>query len=233
MKMLSVEDILTYYGDSLVLQGVSIEVSKGAVVAVLGRNGVGKTTLVHSIMGLIHPRQGRIIFCGQDITYLPPFKINRLGVAIIPQGCRVFRSLTVEENLRIASRTHRSSLGLMDHILSIFPKLKDYSARRAGGLSGGEQQMLAIGRALVSNPVFLIMDEPTEGLSPMLVQELKSIFADLKAQGLSILLVEQKVQFVLELAGYVYIMSKGSIVHQCHTGELSLDTKVTSTYLGI
>jgi branched-chain amino acid transport system ATP-binding protein len=233
MTMLSVQDIHTYYGNSHVLQGVSIEVDQGAAVAILGRNGVGKTTLVHSIMGFIQPREGRIIFRGRDITYLRTFKISHLGVGIVPQGRRVFGSLTVKETLQIASRTRVSSMWFMDGVLSVFPRLKDHLTSRGSELSGGEQQMLAIGRALMGNPHFLIMDEPTEGLAPLLVQELGGIIADLKTRGLSILLVEQPPQFAPKLADYVYIMSKGTIVHHCDKEELSLDTKVTSTYLGI
>jgi branched-chain amino acid transport system ATP-binding protein len=233
MSLLAVRDIHTYYGDSHVLQGVTINVEKGKVVAILGRNGAGKTTLLRSIIGFTPPRQGNILFKGQDITQLSIYRIVRLGIGLIPQGRRTFSSLTVKENLEIAARPGSSSRWSVNEIFSTFTALEKRSSSRARTLSGGEQQMLACGRALVGNPDLLLMDEPTEGLSPLLVREVHRIIKEIKAQELSLLLVEQDSAFALKIADYVYIMSRGAIVYESEPEKLKENPEIRSRYLGV
>jgi branched-chain amino acid transport system ATP-binding protein len=233
MSLLEIQNIHTYYGDSHVLQGVNLKVEKGKVVAILGRNGAGKTTLLRSIIGFTPPRQGNILFKGEDITHLNPYRIARLGIGLVPQGRRIFSSLTVKENLDIAARSGNISHWSVNNILSIFPRLRDRSAARGRNLSGGEQQMLACGRALVGNPDLLMMDEPSEGLAPLLVREVERIIQDIKAQGLSMLLVEQDSSFALKLADYVYIMSRGMMVYESEPEKLKENPEIRSRYLGV
>src|SRR6266849_4453935 len=198
--MLALSDVHTYYGESHVLQGITLSVGPGEVVTILGRNGMGKTTLMRSIIGFTPPRRGRVRFKGDDITRWPPYRMVERGMALVPQGRRVFASLTVRENLEVA----RSGNGRwnLERVYALFPRLRDRAGNRANKLSGGEQQMLAIARALMSNPDLLLMDEPTEGLAPLLVREVERVISDLKAQGLSILLVEQHVALALQVADY-------------------------------
>jgi len=231
--MLKVEDIHTYYGDSYVLQGVSLEVKKGMVLAMLGRNGVGKTTLIRSIIGFTPARSGRILFNGQEITRLDADRIVRMGVGLVPQGRRVFPSLTVKENLAIAERTTNGKGWDFNKIYTLFPRLEERWNQRAKTLSGGEQQMLAIARALISNPLFLLMDEPTEGLAPVLVREVGDAILKLKAEGLSILLVEQNLSFARRFADYVHLMSKGKIVYSATPAELWEDQEAKHRWLGV
>ena len=233
MSMLQVQDIHTYYGDSYVLQGVSLEVEKGAVVAVLGRNGVGKTTLIRSISGQTPCRQGRILFKGADIAHFPPHRVARQGIGLVPQGRRVFPSLTVQETFQIAAHGAKNHGWTEDRLVKAFPRLGERWNQRAGKLSGGEQQMLATARALLGNPELLLMDEPTEGLAPLLVRDMGTIIEQLKAEGLSIVLVEQNLAFALALADYAYVMSKGRIVHQAPVAELWQDPEVKARYLGV
>jgi branched-chain amino acid transport system ATP-binding protein len=211
--MLRLQDIHTYYRDSYILQGVTLELKSGQVVALLGRNGVGKTTLARSIVGLTPARRGNILFKGTDITHMPAHRIARMGIGLVPQGRRVFRSLTVKEHLQVTARGH--GRWTFERIVELFPNLHERSRSLAGKLSGGEQQMLAAGRALVGNPALLVMDEPTEGLAPLMVRELGSTIESLKQAGTSILLIEQQLAFALRYADTVFIMSKGRIVHQC------------------
>jgi len=229
--MLSIEDVHTYYGDSYVLQGVTLELKPGQIVALLGRNGVGKTTLVRSIMGLTPARRGRILFKNHDITHIPAHRIARMGIGLVPQGRHVFRSLTVKEHLQVTARGR----GQWDFaaVAALFPNLQARLANLASKLSGGEQQMLAAARALIGNPELLLMDEPTEGLAPMMVRELGRTIASLKAAGTSILLVEQQLAFALRYADIVFIMSKGRIVHECSPAELASDAQIKTRYLGI
>jgi branched-chain amino acid transport system ATP-binding protein len=233
MSLLEIQNIHTYYGDSHVLQGVNLKVEKGKVVALLGRNGAGKTTLLRSIIGFTPPRQGSILFKEEEITHLSPYRIARLGIGLVPQGRRIFSSLTVKENLDIAARSGNISHWSVNNILSIFPRLRDRSAARGRNLSGGEQQMLACGRALVGNPDLLMMDEPSEGLAPLLVREVERIIQDIKAQGLSMLLVEQDSSFALKLADYVYIMSRGVMVYESEPEKLKENPEIKSRYLGV
>jgi branched-chain amino acid transport system ATP-binding protein len=231
--MLKIIDIHTYYGDSYVLQGVSLEVTKGTVVALLGRNGVGKTTLVRSIVGFTPARRGQILFNDQEITHLPAYKIVRLQIGLVPQGKRIFPSLTVKENLAIASRGSVAQAWDFKKIYALFPRLEERRNQRANTLSGGEQQMLAIARALISNPVFLVMDEPTEGLAPVLVREVGDAILRLKEEGLSIFLVEQNLSFAMKFADYTHVMSKGKIVHSSTPAELWENREVKEHYLGV
>lgn len=233
MGLLDVQDIHTYYGDSHVLQGVSLKVEKGAIVAILGRNGAGKTTLIHSVIGFNPPRHGRITFKGQDITRLGTYRIARLGIGLIPQGRRIFSSLTVKENLDIAVRRGHVLNWSLDDVFSLFPSLRARFQSRGKNLSGGEQQMLACSRALVGNPDLLLMDEPSEGLAPLLIRELKRVIKEIKAQELSMLLVEQNTSFALKLADYVYIMSRGVIVYESEPEKLKENPEIRSRYLGV
>ncbi len=236
--MLEVRDIHTYYGDSYVLQGVSVKADHGTVVAVLGRNGMGKTTLIRSIIGFTPPRRGQLWFKGVEITRMPSYRIARMGMGIIPQGRRIFPSLSVRENLEIAAR-HQSARGGMSHrwtldrVFGLFPRLRERLQHPGRALSGGEQQMLASARALIGNPDFLLMDEPSEGLAPLLVQELGRVIQQLKEEGLSMLLVEQNLPLALKLADYVYVMSKGRIVYESPPHVLSQNEEVKARHLGL
>ena len=231
--MLKVVDIHTYYGDSYVLQGVSLEVAKEQVIALLGRNGVGKTTLIRSIVGFTPARRGQILFNGRDISRLAAFKIIRLRIGLVPQGRRVFPSLSVQENLSIAARGSGEQGWDFKKIFVLFPRLEERRNQRASTLSGGEQQMLAIARALISNPLFLLMDEPTEGLAPVLVREVGDVILRLKGGGLSIFLVEQNLSFARKFADYTHVMSKGKIVYSSTPAELWENREVKERYLGV
>ena len=229
--ILQVEDIHTYYGDAYVLQGLSLELGEGQILGLLGRNGVGKTTLVNSIVGFNRPRRGRIVFKGADITRLSSFETIRNGMGLVPQGRRVFASLTVEENLRVAKT--QNGAWTLPRVYELFPRLEERRRQRAKTLSGGEQQMLAIARGLMTNPDCLIMDEPSEGLAPIIIQGLWQAIAKLKAQGLSILLVEQNAALALQLVDYLHVISKGRVVYSGTPQALWADDQVKSRYLGI
>jgi branched-chain amino acid transport system ATP-binding protein len=231
--MLEVQDIHTNYGESYILQGLSLRLGQGQVVAVLGRNGVGKTTLIRSIIGFTPPRRGRILLRGEDITHLAPHEIARRGVGLVPQGRRIFASLGVGEHLEIGQRAGNGAGWSFDRVLELFPRLRERLRNRGNKLSGGEQQMLACGRALVGNPDILLMDEPSEGLAPLLVRELGRILGRLKTGGASILIVEQNLAFALRVADRVYLMSKGKIVHESRPDELLRNQEVKARYLGV
>jgi branched-chain amino acid transport system ATP-binding protein len=234
MPILEVRGIQTYYGESHVLHGVDLNVSSGQVVALLGRNGVGKTTTVRSIVGFTPPRRGNIVFNGVEIAGIPAQKIARMGISLVPQGRRVFDSLTVREHLKLFDSNGGANAWDLDRVLDVFPRLGDRLKQRAGGLSGGEQQMLAIGRALITNPALLVMDEITEGLSPVMVEATRDIIRDLKEkEGQTILLIEQSVPTALSLADYVYVMNKGAIVFEGPPEELERSENVHAMYLGV
>jgi len=229
--VLDVEEVHTYYGESHVLQGISLRVGEGEVLTILGRNGAGKTTLVRSIIGFTPPRQGHVRFKGRDITEWPPYRMVGAGMALVPQGRRVFPSLTVQENLEVA----RGGRGrwTVERVHALFPRLRERAGNRANKLSGGEQQMLAIGRALMTNPELLLLDEPTEGLAPLLVREVGRVIGELKREGLSILLVEQNLPLALSVADRTHILSRGQIVHSSRPEELLANEEVKSRYLGV
>ena len=233
MAILEVEDIHTYYGDAYVLQGLSLKVEEGQILGLLGRNGVGKTTLVNSIVGFTPPRRGKILFKGVDITHMSSFETVRMGMGLVPQGRRVFPSLSVEENLRVAGRNVGRHRWNLEQVFALFPQLKERRAQRARTLSGGEQQMLAIGRALMTNPDCLIMDEPSEGLAPIVIQGVWEAVGKLKEEGLSILRVEQNVSLALKLVDYVHVLSKGQVVYSADPQALWANEEVKSGYLGI
>ena len=231
--MLKILDIHTYYGDSYVLQGISFEVDKGSVVAILGRNGMGKTTLIRSIVGFTPPRQGQILFKDIDITHKPSYRIVRMSLGLVPQGKRIFPSLSVLENLKVAARGQGADTWNEEKIFSLFPPLKERAHHKGNELSGGEQQMLAIARALMTNPELLLMDEPTEGLAPLLVRTIGDAILQLKEGGLSTLLVEQNLPFAIKVADYTHVLSKGTIVHSSTPKELWQNEEVKAQYLGI
>jgi branched-chain amino acid transport system ATP-binding protein len=229
--VLAVADLHTYYGDSHVLQGVSLGVAPGEIVALLGRNGMGKTTLIRSIVGFTPPRRGRVSFRGDDITAWPPFRRIARGMALVPQGRRIFASLSVRENLDVA-RAGQGRWNLA-RVYELFPRLRERAANRANKLSGGEQQMLAIGRSLMSNPDLLLMDEPTEGLAPLLVAQVGQAIGELRRAGLSILLVEQNLPMAAAVADRVHVLNRGAIVYSGTPAALLADEDVKSRYLGV
>jgi branched-chain amino acid transport system ATP-binding protein len=240
---LTVSEIHTYYGDSYVLQGVSLTVQKGQIAAILGRNGMGKTTLIRSLAGLTPPRTGDIVYRGRSLRGAPPYAIAQAGIAIVPQGRRIFRSLTVRENLLLpTSLLALSAKGAageagqrwdFDEVLKEFPQLAERINHPGGALSGGEQQMLAIGRALMANPELILMDEPSEGLSPRLVQQVQEIMGRLRARGHSILLVEQNLELAISLADTVYVLSSGRFVFQGTPAALAKETQILNQHLGV
>lgn len=233
--MIEVRDLHTYRGINYVLQGVSLTIRDGACTVLLGRNGMGKTTLVHTIMGLLRPRSGGIRLNleargTEDLVGRPPFQIAQRGIALIPQGRRIFPSLTVEENLTLGARGGGWTL---DRVYDLFGNLKERRRNWGGQLSGGEQQMLAIGRALLTNPSLLLMDEPSEGLAPAIVEQIGEIIAGLRRDGLSIFLVEQNYGLAIDSADLIYILSNGRVVWQGTASELDRTAEVREAHLGI
>jgi branched-chain amino acid transport system ATP-binding protein len=228
--MLDVEAIHTYYGDSHVLHGVSLRVAAGEAVALLGRNGAGKTTAIRSIVGFTPPRAGRVVFEGRAIERWPSYRIARSGLALVPQGRRIFAPLSVRENLLLGARPEGWTL---ERVFALFPRLREREQQSGGTLSGGEQQMLAIGRALLTNSRLILLDEPSEGLAPLIVREIGRILLALKAERLSLLLVEQNYHLALRVADRVYVMNKGQIVYEGTPARLEADEDVKRRYLGV
>jgi len=231
--VLNVSDIHTYYGTSHILFGISLAVDEGEIVCCLGRNGAGKTTVIRSIMGLTPPRSGSIKFYGREIMGESPYHIARLGICWVPEDRRVFSDLTVEENLKVAVRKRRKQDEgwTVEKIWEFFPKLKDLRTHRAGYLSGGEQQMLTIGRTLMTNPQLVLLDEPAEGLSPLVVKELGGRIKLLKEQKVTVLLCEQNVNFALAISERAYVIEKGAIAYQGNIEELRRNEDVKRRYL--
>jgi len=230
--MLDINHIFTYYGERPTLRGFSMRVKEESVVALLGRNGMGKTTAIRSIMGLTPPRNGLIRFKGEDITRLKPYRIAKMGIGLIPQGRNIFPSLSVRENLIMAARTGgKGQCWTIDRVYSHFPILRDRSNLKGNLLSGGEQQMLAIGRAIMTNPDLLLMDEPSEGLAPLIVLEIGSIVTQLKNEGLSILLVEQNLPMALRVSDYLFIVCKGEVVFESVPQHLENNEQIKEKYL--
>lgn len=229
--VLEIRGIHTYYGSSHILHGVSLSVSPGSVVAVLGRNGMGKTTLIRSIVGFTPPRSGEILFGGRPIHRLQPYLIARLGIGLVPQGRRIFPSLTVEENLRIAARG--AGPWSVEAVYQLFPRLRTRRRNQGSKLSGGEEQMLAIGRALMGNPTLLILDEPSEGLAPLVVREVSAVLRRIKGEALAVLLVEQNLRMAMEVADHVYVLAKGRVVYDGTPVELWQDEARKAEYLGV
>jgi branched-chain amino acid transport system ATP-binding protein len=241
--LLVVSEIHTYYGDSYVLQGISLTLPKGRIAAILGRNGMGKTTLIRSVAGLTPPRSGEIAFRGRPLTGKPPYAIAQEGIAIVPQGRRIFRSLNVRENLmlptsvlaRSGTRASQLSAQRWDfaEVLREFPQLGERIDHAGGALSGGEQQMLAIGRALMANPELILMDEPSEGLSPRLVLQVQEIMRRLRERGHAILLVEQNLELALSVADDVYVLSAGRFVFHGTAAELASEPQILDQHVGV
>ncbi len=233
--MLELHDVETCYGDSQVLFGISLVLRAGEVVTLLGRNGVGKTTTVHSIMGLTPPRAGEVLFEGRPIQGLPPYRVAQAGLGLVPEGRQVFPNLTVRENL-IATAADRGGGGerwTVERILDLFPALAARQRMMAGTLSGGEQQMLAIGRALMTNPRLLVLDEATEGLAPLVRVQIWKCLARLKAGGLSILVVDKNVAPLMRLADRHYILEKGQVVWTGDSAGLRADAALRRRFLGV
>lgn len=233
MSLLDVVDVHTYYGESHVLQGVSLSLESGQIVALLGRNGAGKTTLIRSIIGFTPPRRGKILLDGKEVQSLRPEQRSRLGVGLVPQGRRIFPSLTVREHLKVPARPGHGGRWNLESVFDLFPRLGERQDHFGSQLSGGEQQMLAIGRALMTNPRLLLMDEPTEGLAPLVVQEVGRAIQKLAEQKLSIILVEQNLPLALQVSRTAYIMSKGTIVFHGETGELARNEEIRHQHLGV
>ncbi|MFL4984916.1 MAG: ABC transporter ATP-binding protein [Xanthobacteraceae bacterium] len=235
--LVAVENIHTYYGKSHILHGVSLQVGRGEVVGLLGRNGVGKSTTLKTIMGLVHPHEGRIMLAGKPVTSLPAHKLARLGIGYVPEDRRVFRLLTVMENLRTGLDRHgvtdARKQALLDKVFAYFPVLAERRNQAGGTLSGGEQQMLAIARAMMLEPKIILLDEPTEGLMPRMVSQIRQIIEALHREGVAILLVEQNVPLTLAASERVYIMEKGTVRHHAAASELKVDDAVIHQYLGV
>jgi branched-chain amino acid transport system ATP-binding protein len=235
--MLTVEAIHTYYGKSHILHGVSLEVRPGEVVGLLGRNGVGKSTTLKTIMGLIHPTEGRIVFEGQPIARTAPHRLARLGIGYVPEDRRIFRLLTVMENLRTGldrnGVSEERKKALLEKVYQYFPVLAERRYQAGGTLSGGEQQMLAIARAMMLEPKIILLDEPTEGLMPRMVAQIREIIALLHRERVAILLVEQNVPLTLEVSDRIYIMEKGVVRHHAAAATLRSDDSIIHQYLGV
>ena len=231
--MLELENVNAYYGESHVLRGVSLSVREGEVVCLLGRNGVGKTTTILTIMGYLKPRAGRIVYQGRNIGALPPYAVARLGFGFVPQERGIFPSLTVREQLTVFARAGDNRRWTLERIFGLFPNLKQRERNLGFALSGGEQQMLSIARALMLNPSLLLLDEPSEGLAPMIVQEIISVLKSVKREGLAILLVEQNLRTALAVADRHHVMNKGEICFTGSSAELEHNEFALRTYLSV
>jgi branched-chain amino acid transport system ATP-binding protein len=232
-EALALEGVDALYGDSHVLHGVTWSLQEGRVLALLGRNGAGKTTCMNAIIGFLRPRSGAVRLFGEPIASLSVEAVARKGVGLVPQGRRVFPSLSVQENLKVAFRKRRKQSWSIERVYELFPRLKERTRQHAGSLSGGEQQMLAIGRALMGNPSVLLMDEPSEGLAPLLVAEVGRTIAKLKAEGQSIVLVEQNIKLALDLADEVVLLNTGRVVFSGRAAEVRDNQSLITQQLGV
>lgn len=232
-KMLTVDRINTYYGKSHILFDVSLDVYENEILCLLGRNGAGKTTTFKSIVMLTHPASGKIIFKDEDITDLKPYQIFRKGIGLVPEDRRIFGPLTVKENLLLGARVKRKGIWNLEEVYKYFPVLKEYESKPGGMLSGGEQQMLTIARTLMGNPELILLDEPSEGLSPVMVNTLKEIILKLKKAGVTIVLSEQHVKFAMAVADRVCIIDKGHIVYQSDINSFKNNMEIQKKYLAV
>jgi len=230
--MLEVNDIHTFYGRSHILQGISLDLRKGEVICLLGRNGAGKTTTVRSIMGYVHPKSGNITYEGQDISRKEPFEICRKGIGYVPQDRRIFPTLTVQDNLEVIARKTDGGW-TVEKIFGIFPILEKLRSRQGRNLSGGEQQILAVARPLMTNPRLLLLDEPSEGIAPLIVKEIGQLINKITQTGISVLLAEQNMRFTMKIAQRGYIIDKGRIFHQGTMAELREDKEIIGKYLAV
>ncbi len=240
MTVLEVDALHAHYAKSHILHGVSLTVAAGEIVCLLGRNGVGKSTTLKSLMGLVKPSAGSVRFKGQDITGLPAYRVARLGLGYVPEERRIFPTISVKENLLMGIKTGRSAAGrananswTLDRVYEFFPRLREREGQRAGTLSGGEQQMLTTGRTLMGNPELLLVDEPTEGLAPMIVEQVERILTEIHRGGTPVLLVEQAMETALALAHRVYVMSKGQIVFTGSAVALEANKQIRKQYLEV
>jgi branched-chain amino acid transport system ATP-binding protein len=234
--MLDVQNIHTYYGQSHILQGVSLRVKEGEIVLLSGRNGAGKTTTIRSISGLVPPKSGDVFFLGEKISGLPVHVISRKRISLVPEGRMIIPGLTVYENLKLATLKNQDKgkvKNLFERVAQIFPRLKERWTQEGTSLSGGEQQMLAIARALVSDPVLMLIDEPSEGLSPILVEKIAEVLKEIKNQGMTILLVEQNTEMALEISDRCYLMDEGVVKFEGSPGEIKGNEEIQREYLAI
>lgn len=235
MAMLEIKDLQVYYGMIQAIKGISFEVYRGEVIALIGANGAGKTTILHTITGLLSPKEGAVYFEGRDITKIPAHKIVSMGMAHVPEGRRVFAQLTVLQNLKMGAYTRKDNVEIAQTLQTVyerFPRLKERQNQMAGTLSGGEQQMLAMGRALMSHPKILLMDEPSMGLSPIFVNEIFDIIQQVSKSGTTVLLVEQNAKKALSIADRAYVLETGHVVLDGKAGDLLNDNSIKKAYLG-
>ena len=235
MAMLEVKDLEVYYGMIQAIKGVSFHVDQGEVIALIGANGAGKTTILHTVTGLLSPKKGSVVFEGQEVTKIPAHKIVSLGMALVPEGRRVFAELSVYENLKMGAYTRKDKSEIEENLQKIyerFPRLKERKNQMAGTLSGGEQQMLAMGRALMSQPKIILMDEPSMGLSPILVNEIFDIIQEVSKSGTTVLLVEQNAKKALSIADRAYVLETGRIALEGRAEDLLRDDSIKKAYLG-
>jgi branched-chain amino acid transport system ATP-binding protein len=232
-EVLKVEGINSYYGKSHILFDVSLTVNQGETLCLMGRNGAGKSTTFKSIVMALHPKKGRVVFRGKDITGMKPFKVARMGLGLVPEDRKIFGPLTVKENLTLGTSTGRQGIWNLDQVYEFFPALRDFQGRAGGTLSGGEQQMLTIARTLMGNPDVLLLDEPTEGLSPVMVKTLKDLVLKLKEVGTTILLSEQNIRFAIAVSDRVAIIDKGYIRYEADIETFKKDEEIKKQYLAV
>ena len=230
MNALELEGLHTYYGKSHILHGVSLTVKEGELATLLGRNGAGKTTTIRTLMGLLRPREGRVRMFGQDVTGWPAFRIAQLGVGYVPEGRKIFASLTVDENLRVP--VERPGSWTIERVYQLFPRLRERKGNKGRQLSGGEQEMLAIGRALLLNPKLLFLDEPSQGLAPLIVQDVFRVVVQMRNEGISVLLVEQNVRAAVEIADRAYVLDDGRVVYEGPAAEFAKDEERVRSLAG-